>query len=243
MRTAPLVTLTLPPASGSECVTNPRGRSLSFRGRRPPGRPERAAALCAARRISFGNGGRSRQTQRSRPDAAPIRPQSPVACFRRINAKPRPQRSVPGWGWMMVLPASHARSKNPQARRQDLSATQRSRAIPGKGLRARGRRFFGRASRLRGFPGSPGRALPQNDRCFRGIRENERHRHLSYARSNDLYAGRQDLSVTRGSRAMPGKGLRARGGRFFGRAGRLRGFSESPGRALPQNDRFFLGIR
>jgi hypothetical protein len=147
-----------------------------------PSRPERTAALCADRRISFGNGAPSRQTQRSRRDAAPIRAAIHPRCA--ADAKPRPRRSVPGRGSMVVLPASHASSNDQHAGRQDLSPAQPSRAMPGEGSargegdssvaptgraafpRARGGRFLG----MTGVSSGLGRTSPAGTRFMRDRR-------------------------------------------------------------------------
>jgi hypothetical protein len=66
-------------------------------------------------------------------------------------------------------PAAWRRPKNLYPKRQDLSATRGSGLCPGEGS-ARGEGDSSVAPNwLRSFPGSPGWALSQNDRCFLGF--------------------------------------------------------------------------
>jgi acetoin utilization deacetylase AcuC-like enzyme len=55
----------------------------------------------------------------------------------------------------------------------------------------------------------------------------------AWRRPKNLSRERQDLSVTLCSRALPGKGFRARGGRFFGRAAGSAALPEGPGARAP----------
>jgi hypothetical protein len=126
----------------------------------------------------------------------------------------------------LYAPRPWRRPKNLFRERRDLSVTLCSRAMPGTEFRARGGRFF--------FCTRP------RQKCHSegGATRTRLHVPGPWRRPKNLFRERQDLSVTLCSRAMPGKGFRARGGRFFGRAAGSAALPEGPGRALPQNDRF-----
>jgi hypothetical protein len=112
---------------------------------------------------------------------------------------------------------------------------------------------------LRGFPGSVGWALPQNDRCFRGIGDGAVPRLAKpvILREAPRRAFRPPESMAPTEESLSGTAGPVRHGVFPGdarervpREGReilrsrywLRGFPGSAGWALPQNDRCFRGI-
>ena len=159
----------------------------------------------------------------------------------------------------LLYPGAWCRPKNLYPKRQDLSVTRCSRAMPGTGFRARGGRFFGRATGYAVFPRARGGRSLRMTGVFWDLFKSDltkpvilREAPPSALRSHGSMAPTEEsLSEAAGSfrHAMfPGVARKRvpREGREILRSRHwLRGFSAASGWALAQNDRCFpgLGIR